>query len=50
MPDLDGRLYTGRFSNKNLEEALQLVCLPMGLNFTIMDTGVVKIEDAPVVK
>lgn len=50
LPSLEGRLYTGRFSNKNLEEALQLVCLPMGLNFTIMDSGEVRIEDAPSVK
>jgi len=50
LPLLEGRLYTGRFSNKNLEEALQLVCLPMGLKFTIIDTSEVKIEAAPSVK
>jgi len=50
LPLLDGRMYTGRFSNKNLEEALQLICLPMGLKFTMMGDNVVKIEDAPTVK
>ena len=46
LPVLEGRKYTGRFSNKNLEEALQLVCLPMGLNYTQTDNRVVLIEES----
>lgn len=49
-PDFTGRLYTGRFSNKNLEEALQLVCLPMGLKYTLLNQNEIRIEDAQVVK
>jgi ferric-dicitrate binding protein FerR (iron transport regulator) len=44
LPELKGRTYTGRFSNKNLEEALQLVCLPMGLSYTQTNDGIVVIE------
>jgi transmembrane sensor len=50
LPSVAGRKYTGRFSNKNLEEALQLVCLPMGLKYTIMSDNVVLIEEATTVK
>lgn len=39
------RVYTGRFSNKNMQEALQLICLPMGLTFRIEKDGSVVIED-----
>lgn len=49
-PDFTGRLYTGRFSNKNLDEALQLVCLPMGLKYTLLNQNEIRIEDAQVVK
>ena len=30
----DSRLYTGYFSNKNLDEALEMVFKPMSLNYT----------------
>jgi len=33
--DIQDRTYTGYFNNKNLTEALQLVCSPMGLHFQI---------------
>ncbi len=49
-PSLEGRLYTGRFNNKNLEDALQLICLPMGLKYTIKSDNLVIIEDAQNVK
>ncbi|MDX1629878.1 MAG: DUF4974 domain-containing protein, partial [Fulvivirga sp.] len=32
-PDLSGRQYTGYFNNKDLDEALQLVLVPMGLSY-----------------
>jgi len=50
MPQLDNRFYTGRFSNKNLDEALQLICLPMGLKFEIVNEKRVVVADAPIVK
>ena len=46
LPVLEGRKYTGRFSNKNLDEALQLVCLPMGLKYTRTNDRVVLIEES----
>ena len=46
----EGRIYTGRFSNKNLQEALQLICLPMGLKYRIENDSSVVIEDAEPVK
>jgi len=49
-PALEGRKYTGRFSNKKLDEALQLVCLPMGLKYTIMNQQVIIIEEGTTVK
>ena len=49
-PSTEGRKYTGRFSNKNLDEALQLVCLPMGLKYTITNNQVVVIEELTIVK
>lgn len=45
FPDLSGRLYSGRFSNKDLNEALELVCLPMGLTFEIQGGSAVLITD-----
>ncbi|MFM7728946.1 MAG: FecR family protein [Flavobacteriales bacterium] len=49
-PSLEGRLYTGRFNNKNLDEALQLICLPMGLKFMIQQDGEVIVDDVQNVK
>jgi ferric-dicitrate binding protein FerR (iron transport regulator) len=44
-PDVANRFYTGRFSNKNLEEALQLICVPMGLKFEMRDNATVLITE-----
>jgi len=41
LPDVSKRFYTGRFSSKNFEEALQLICLPMGLKYDIRDNATV---------
>jgi len=49
-PALEGRLYTGRFNNKNLDEALQLICLPMGLTYKLQSDKVVIIGVADNVK
>lgn len=32
-PDLSGRMYTGYFNDKDLDEALKLVLVPMGLSY-----------------
>lgn len=40
LNDIQDRPYTGYFNNKNLTEALQLVCSPMGLNFKIEEKQV----------
>lgn len=34
-PDVSAKRYSGRFSDKDLEKALELVCIPMGLDFSI---------------
>ncbi len=44
LPDLANRFYTGRFNTKDLNEALQLVCLPMGLQFEENETTIVVSE------
>lgn len=43
--DLERRFYTGYFNNANLEEALKLVCIPMGLRYTINENNTVTIND-----
>lgn len=40
LPDLGDRYYTGRFNSKDLNEALQLICLPMGLQFEVNNATV----------
>lgn len=49
-PNIVGRKYTGRFNNKSLDEALQLVCQPMAMRYTILNEQSVRIEDATTVK
>lgn len=39
-PNIKDRIYNGYFSNKNLNEAVQLVCNPMGLSYEITDDTV----------
>ena len=46
LPDVSKRYYTGRFNTKDLNEALQLICLPMGLQFEVKDTTVLISEKA----
>jgi transmembrane sensor len=46
VPDVSGRLYSGRFNNKDLNEALELVCLPMGLRFDIQENKKVIISES----
>ncbi len=35
LPDIDNKNYTGTISNKNLVNALDIVCIPMGLTYEI---------------
>lgn len=39
------RRYTGYFTNKNLEEALRLVCLPLQLDYTMISNSEIKISE-----
>lgn len=39
--DLSDRFYSGFFSKKSLQEALQLVCVPMGLKFDVEEAEVI---------
>jgi ferric-dicitrate binding protein FerR (iron transport regulator) len=45
-PDLSGRIYSGYFNNKNLNEALELVFTPMKLSYKIENDGIVVVEEA----
>jgi len=45
IPVMTGRLYSGRFNNKDLNRALELVCLPMGLSFEIQNNKTVIVKD-----
>jgi len=44
---LENRFFTGSFSNKNLIEVLETVCLPMHLNYEIKNGNKVKIVPKP---
>lgn len=48
-PDLKNKFYTGRFSNKSLEKALQLVCIPMNLSFEIENNNIVNLQEREVI-
>ncbi|MEM7107490.1 MAG: FecR domain-containing protein [Bacteroidota bacterium] len=37
------RRYTGFFTNKDIDETLKVVCLPMGLNYELLDAKNIKI-------
>ncbi len=42
--NIDNRYYTGYFSNKNLEDALNVVCLPMNLKYSFKDASIIIIK------
>ena len=42
--DMAARTYTGYFTNKNLNESLKLVCLPLGLSYEISEHNEVNIS------
>lgn len=39
-PEIKDRVYNGYFSNTNLNEAIQLICNPMGLEYSISESTV----------
>jgi ferric-dicitrate binding protein FerR (iron transport regulator) len=44
-PDFFGRKYTGAFNTKNLREALDVICIPMGYQYSIDENMNVLIEE-----
>lgn len=44
LPDLQAMEFTGTFSANSVEEALQIVCLPMGLSYEITEAGQIKVR------
>jgi transmembrane sensor len=43
--DLKARFFTGSFTNKDLKDALDIVCIPMGLAYEVGDKGKVYIKE-----
>jgi len=43
--NFDSRFFTGSFTNKDLHEALDIVCIPLGLSYEIGNKGVVLVSD-----
>ena len=44
LPKLDDRKFTGSFSNKNLVNTLDIVCIPMGLTYEIGTNSTIYIQ------
>ena len=44
LENVDVRYYTGYFTKYDLEEALKLICVPLSLNYEILNTSEVKIS------
>jgi transmembrane sensor len=42
--DLSDRYFTGTFTNKDLKNTLDIVCIPMGLTYAVGDKGKIYIE------
>lgn len=43
--NIGNRYYTGYFNNKNLEDALEMVCLPMNLEYSFKDASTIIIKE-----
>jgi transmembrane sensor len=43
--NFDSRFFTGSFTNKDLKEALDIVCIPMGIKYEIGNNGKVLISE-----
>jgi transmembrane sensor len=44
LPDLNELFFTGSFTNKNLVDALDIVCIPMGLTYEIKSNSTIIID------
>jgi ferric-dicitrate binding protein FerR (iron transport regulator) len=44
-PDLTNRNYTGYFPKNDMEKALNLICIPMNLEYKILNSKEIKITD-----
>lgn len=44
LPEMENKFYTGGFSNKNLVDALDVVCIPMELNYEIGSNSKIRVR------
>jgi transmembrane sensor len=44
LPNFEGKKFTGSFSNKNLVQALDIICIPMGLTYEIGSNSKITIK------
>jgi ferric-dicitrate binding protein FerR (iron transport regulator) len=47
LPKMETKLFTGSFTNNNLANTLDIVCIPMGLNYEIGNNGKIRITEKP---
>jgi ferric-dicitrate binding protein FerR (iron transport regulator) len=47
LPEMKTKLFTGSFTNNNLANTLDIVCIPMGLNYEIGNNGKILITEKP---
>jgi ferric-dicitrate binding protein FerR (iron transport regulator) len=45
LPDMENKFFTGEFTNKNLTDALDIVCIPMDLTYTIDGNNKIHIKE-----
>ncbi len=45
LPNTEGKFFTGEFSNKNLADALDIVCIPMNLTYEIEGNNTIHIKE-----
>jgi ferric-dicitrate binding protein FerR (iron transport regulator) len=45
LPDIDNKFYTGDFSNRDLVDVLDVVCIPMGLKYEIGTNSKIQVRN-----
>jgi ferric-dicitrate binding protein FerR (iron transport regulator) len=45
LPEMENKFFTGEFTNKNLTDALDIVCIPMNLTYTIDGNNQIHIKE-----
>jgi len=45
LPEMDNKFFTGEFTNKNLADALDIVCIPMNLTYNIDGNNQIHIKE-----